>query len=114
VHELSLVAELVAECERRAAGAPVSLVRVRCATTIPEAALREAFRLLTADGPLAAATLEAELLEVELRCPCDFAGTLGDTDLVGHLLLAVCPACGAVSSHEHAAEVHLLAVHSGP
>jgi Zn finger protein HypA/HybF involved in hydrogenase expression len=113
VHELSLVAELVAECERRAAGAPVSLVRVRCAATIPEAALREAFRLLTAGGPLAAATLEVESLAVRLRCPCGFAGALGDADLAGHL--AVCPSCGAVSSHEHAAGgVHLLAVHSGP
>lgn len=108
MHELSLVAELVAECERRAGGAPVSLVRVRCATTVPEAALRDAFQLLTADGPLAGATLEVEPLEVRLRCPCGFTGTLGDAELVGHL--AVCPSCGAVSSHPDTADVHLLAV----
>jgi Zn finger protein HypA/HybF involved in hydrogenase expression len=112
VHELSLVADLVVECERRAGGATVSLVRVRCPTTIPEAALREAFQLLAAGGPLATATLEVEPLEVRLRCPCGFAGTLGEADLAGHL--AVCPACGAISSHEHAAGVDLLAVRTGP
>jgi Zn finger protein HypA/HybF involved in hydrogenase expression len=108
MHELSLAAELVEACRRRAGGAPVSLVRVRCATTIPEAALREAFRLLAADGPLAAAVLEVEPLEARLRCSCGFAGPLGEADVVGHL--AVCPSCGAVSAHAPAVGLELLEV----
>jgi len=108
VHELSLVAELVEACRQRAGGAPVSLVRVRCATTIPEAALRESFRLLAADGPLAAAVLEVEPLDVPLACPCGSTAALADTDVVGHL--AVCPACGAVSAHAPTTGLELLEV----
>jgi len=108
VHELSLVAELVQECRRRASGAPVSLVRVRCAATVPEAALREAFRLFAADGPLAAASLQVEPLELPLQCPCGFTGAVGDTEVVGHLV--VCPSCGAVSTHAPTVGLELLEV----
>ena len=108
MHELSLVDELVQECRRRTGGAPVSHVRVRCATTVPEAVLREAFRLLTADGPLAGASLEVEPLEVRLRCPCGFAGAVSDAEVIGHLV--VCPSCGAVSPHAAGAGLELLEV----
>lgn len=108
MHELSLVDELIQECRRRADGRPVSLVRVRCAATIPEAALREAFRLLAADGPLAAASLEVEPLEISLRCPCGFTGPVGESEVVGHL--TVCPACGAVSTHAGTTGLDLLEV----
>ncbi len=108
MHELSLVAELVEACSQRAGGAPVSLVRVRCATTIPEAALRESFRLLAADGPLAAAVLEIEPLEVPLACPCGSTAAPAATDVVGHL--AVCPSCGAVSAHAATPGLELLEV----
>jgi Zn finger protein HypA/HybF involved in hydrogenase expression len=112
VHEASLVAELVEECARRSGGAPVSLVRVRRATTVAEVAVREAFRLLTADGPMAAAVLEVEPLEVRLHCPCGFAGPLGDADVAGHLV--VCPSCGAISGRDHAADLELLEVRAAP
>jgi Zn finger protein HypA/HybF involved in hydrogenase expression len=108
VHELSLVAELVEACSRRAGGAPVSLVRVRCATTIPEAALRESFRLLVADGPLSAAVLEVEPLEVPLACPCGSTAAPGQAEVVGHLV--VCPSCGAVSEHPTSDGLELLEV----
>jgi Zn finger protein HypA/HybF involved in hydrogenase expression len=108
VHELSLVEELVQECRRRTGGAPVSLVRVRCAADVAEVALREAFRLLAADGPLAAATLEVEPLGVRLRCPCGFAGAVGDVEVVGHVV--VCPSCGAVSPHTATVGLELLEV----
>jgi len=108
VHELSLATELVDECRRRAGGAPVSLVRVRCSADVAENALREAFRLLAADGPLAAASLHVEPLEVRLRCPCGFAGVVGDAEVVGHL--AVCPSCGAVSPHAATVGLELLEV----
>jgi Zn finger protein HypA/HybF involved in hydrogenase expression len=108
MHELSLVAELVEACTRRAGGAPVSLVRVRCATTIPEGALRESFRLLAAGGPLAAAVLEVEPLHVPRACPCGSTAAPADTDVVGHLV--VCPSCGAVSAHAVTTGLELLEV----
>jgi Zn finger protein HypA/HybF involved in hydrogenase expression len=107
VHELSLVAELVEACTRRAGGAPVTLVRVRCAATVPEAALRESFRLLAAGGPLGGAVLEVEPLDAPPACPCGSTATPADADVVGHLV--VCPSCGAVSAHA-AAGLELLEV----
>jgi Zn finger protein HypA/HybF involved in hydrogenase expression len=73
MHEVSLVAALIAECERRAASQPVRLVRVRHASSIPEPALKQAFRMLTEGGNLANALLEAEKFEVLMRCGCGFA-----------------------------------------
>jgi len=111
VHELSLVAELVGECERRAGGARVELVRVRHASTLPEAALRQAFELLAADGVLAGAELRTEPFAVTLECACGFAGPLGHDDLVEGAA-AVCPSCGGVTPRRRAAEIELLEVRS--
>jgi Zn finger protein HypA/HybF involved in hydrogenase expression len=109
VHEVSLVAELVTECELRAAGRPVRLVRVRHASSIAEPALRQAFDMLVADTGLADARLEAESIDVELRCKCGYRGILGHDDLVGGSI-AVCPACGDVSTRRRTAELELLEV----
>ena len=109
MHEVSLVAELISECERRAAGRPVQLVRVRHASSIPEPALRQAFRMLTEGSRMADATLEAETFDVELRCGCGFAGALGHDDLISGSV-AVCPACGEVSTLRRTAELELLEV----
>ena len=97
MHEVSLVAELITECERRSAGQPVRLVRVRYASSIPEPALRQAFQMLTAGGTLAHAALEGETFDVQLRCRCGFAGVLGHDDLIS-ASVAVCPTCGEVST----------------
>jgi Zn finger protein HypA/HybF involved in hydrogenase expression len=109
VHEVSLVAELISQAEVRAAGRPVSLVRVRHASSITEPALRQAFRMLTEGGTLADATLDAETFEVELSCGCGFAGPLGHDDLISGSI-AVCPACGEVSTRPRTAELELLEV----
>jgi Zn finger protein HypA/HybF involved in hydrogenase expression len=107
MHEVSLVAELITECERRAAGQPVQLVRVRHASSVAEAALRQAFRMLTENTPMAEATLDAETFEVTLSCSCGFAGPLGHDDLIGGSV-AVCPVCGDVSALRRMAELELL------
>ena len=109
MHEVSLVAELVEAAEARAGGAPVTLVRVRHATTIPEDVLRQAFDMLTETGPLSGAVLVAEPFDVELTCACGFAGALGHDDMVG-ASLAVCPSCGEVASLPPTAELELLEV----
>jgi Zn finger protein HypA/HybF involved in hydrogenase expression len=109
MHEMSLVAELISECERRSAGRPVQLVRVRHASSIAEPALRQAFRMLTNDTRMADARLEAQQFDVELRCGCGFAGALGHDDLIGGSV-AVCPACGDVSTTRRTAELELLEV----
>jgi Zn finger protein HypA/HybF involved in hydrogenase expression len=113
MHELSLVAQLVAECERVSAGQAVQLVRVRHASTIPEPALRQAFRMLTYGGCLADAVLEAEMFDVQLQCGCGFAGSLGHDDLIGGSV-AVCPNCAEVSTLRRTAEVELLEVRTAP
>jgi Zn finger protein HypA/HybF involved in hydrogenase expression len=109
LHEVSLVAELITECERRAGGQPVQLVRVRHASSIEEGALRQAFRMLTENTGMAEATLDAEIFEVALSCSCGFAGALGHDDLVGGSV-AVCPVCGDVSALRRTAELELLEV----
>jgi Zn finger protein HypA/HybF involved in hydrogenase expression len=109
MHEVSLVAQLVDVCAARAAGRPVELVRVRHASTIPESVLRQAFAMLTEDGRLAAARLEAESFDIRLRCACGFDGSLGHDDLVD-AIAAVCPACGDVSPRERTAEIELIEV----
>jgi Zn finger protein HypA/HybF involved in hydrogenase expression len=113
MHEVSLVAELLDVCERRAAGRPVTFVRVRHATTIPEETLRQAFGMLTEGGALAGARLESEPFDIALRCAgCGFDGVLGHDDLVGGSL-AICPACGDVTTLHRTAELELLEVITG-
>lgn len=109
MHEVSLVAQLVDVCVERAAGRRVSLVRVRHASTIPEAVLRQAFEMLTEDGDLAGATLEAQPFDITLQCACGFDGPLGHDDLID-AGMAVCPSCGNVSSRARTAEIELLEV----
>lgn len=109
MHEVSLVAELVEAAEVRADGAPVSLVRVRHATTIPADVLRQAFEMLTESGPLAGATLDLEPFDVRLACACGFSGALGHDDMVGGSM-AVCPACSGVAQLPPTAELELVEV----
>lgn len=109
MHEVSLVAELVSECERQASGQPVLLVRIRHASSILEPALQQAFRMLTEGSSLSEARLEAEPFDLELRCGCGFSGVLGHDDLIGGSV-AVCPACGDVSTRPRTAELELLEV----
>jgi Zn finger protein HypA/HybF involved in hydrogenase expression len=113
MHEVSLVAELITECERRSAGQPVQLVRVRHASSITGPALQQAFRMLTEGSGMADTTLEAETFEVVLSCGCGFVGALGHDDLIGGSV-AVCPACGEVSTLRRTAELELLEVRTLP
>ena len=113
MHEVSLVAELIALCELRSAGQPVQVVRVRHPSSIPEPALQQAFRMLTEGGSLADATLEAETFDVQLRCECGFIGVLGHDDLMSASVV-VCPACGDVSTRHRTAELELLEVRTAP
>jgi Zn finger protein HypA/HybF involved in hydrogenase expression len=109
MHEVSLVAELVEECERRAAGRPIGLVRVRHASSIPEDAIHQAFTMLTEGGLLADARLVTEPFDVLLACACGFSGALGHDDLISSSM-AVCPSCGDVSTRPRTAEIELLEV----
>jgi Zn finger protein HypA/HybF involved in hydrogenase expression len=103
MHELSLVEELVVECARRAGGRTVTLARVRCPVTIELDEVEQAFQVLTAGGPLAAARLEIESFSPTLACGCGFSGPLGKEDTAGHML--VCPRCAAVHESHDALEL---------
>jgi Zn finger protein HypA/HybF involved in hydrogenase expression len=112
MHEVGLVAQLVDAALEHAGGAPVSRVVVRHATTIPEDVLRQAWEMLTADGPLADARLVAEPFDVELRCACGFDGALGHDDVIGPGQ-AVCPGCGELRAIPMTPELELVEVSSG-
>ena len=109
MHEVSLVADLVEECARRANGHPVATVRIRHANTLDDDGLRELFAMCGAGGPLAHAVLESEQFDVELACSaCGFTGTVDSDHVYGHL--RVCPACGALSDDDDTAELELVDV----
>lgn len=110
MHEVSLVAELVDAVADRAGGAPVSLVRVRHATTIPSDVLEQAWAMLTDEGALAAATLEAESFEIRIACrACGYEGPVGHDDVVAPSI-ASCPSCGAIVTFPPTAEIELVEV----
>jgi Zn finger protein HypA/HybF involved in hydrogenase expression len=112
MHEVGLVAQLVDAAVEHAGGSPVSLVRVRYATTIPEDVLRQAWEMLVADGPLADAVLVAEPFDLRLRCACGFDGALGHDDVIGPGQ-AVCPSCGELRAIPVTPELELLEVSGG-
>lgn len=109
MHELSLVADLVNQCERLSAGRAVRLVRVRHASSIQEPALQQAFQMLTIATALSGARLEAVAFDIELSCGCGFSGALGHDDVIEGSIV-VCPACGEVSTRRRTAELELLAL----
>jgi Zn finger protein HypA/HybF involved in hydrogenase expression len=109
MHEVSLVADLVAACQSRAAGRPVTTIHVRHASSIDSDAIEQAFRMLTQGGPLAEARLVTEPFDVLRDCPCGFSGPLGHDDVIGGSVV-VCPACGDVSTQQRTAELELLEV----
>jgi Zn finger protein HypA/HybF involved in hydrogenase expression len=109
VHEVSLVAELVDACLHEAAGAEVRRIAIRHASTASEAAIRQAFSMLTADGPLARAQLTTEQFPVSIVCSCGFEGRVGPDDEAGPGV-AICPACSTVHRLPRRAEIELLSV----
>ena len=109
MHEVSLVGELVEACERVAGGAPVRRVHVRHASTIPEEAVRQAFSLLTAGTPLGGARLDLAPFDIELRCPCGYAGPLDHDEMAG-AVLAVCPSCSGLVRRPRTPELELVAL----
>jgi Zn finger protein HypA/HybF involved in hydrogenase expression len=109
VHEVSLVAELVDACLRRAGGAPVRRVTIRHASTASEAVIRQAFSMLTADGTLANAELSTEAFPVSIDCACGFAGSVGADEGAGGGLV-LCPSCATVHALPRQAEIELLAI----
>ncbi len=113
MHEVGMVAELVDAAVATAAGRHVAAVRIRYATTVPEDVLRQAFEMLTGDGPLASALLEAEPFDVRLACACGFNGALEHDDVIGPGQ-AVCPACGELRSFPPTPELELVEVRCSP
>ncbi|MGA2529648.1 MAG: hydrogenase/urease maturation nickel metallochaperone HypA [Acidimicrobiales bacterium] len=93
MHELSLVAELVDECCRRADGEPVSLVRVRCSLPDTDGELQQAFVMMTTATPLEGAVLEVEPAALIVACTCGYNGPVDD-GIVGHMF--ICPKCGQI------------------
>jgi Zn finger protein HypA/HybF involved in hydrogenase expression len=104
-----MVAELVNAAAVSAAGRTVALVRVRYASTIPEDVLRQAFAMLTAEGPIAGAALDAVPFEIRLGCPCGYDGALGHDDVIGPGQ-GICPSCGSLQAFPRTPELELVEV----
>jgi Zn finger protein HypA/HybF involved in hydrogenase expression len=113
MHEVALVAELIDACQRVAAGRPVAVVRVRHASSLTEAALTQAFEMLTSGSSMSKARLETESFDMELACgACGFHGILDHDHLIDGSI-AVCPQCGEILVRHRTAEIELLAVTTG-
>jgi Zn finger protein HypA/HybF involved in hydrogenase expression len=108
VHEFSLASQLIERCEEFAGGLPVAVVRVRRSPAVGEAELRQAFETCAAGTMVEGARLDVEVASLSFECPCGFRGELGETDVVGHLI--VCPSCAAVSGHGLGTDLDLLTV----
>ena len=109
MHEVSLVAELVEACLGQADGAVVRRVLIRHASTASEAAIRQAFSMLTADGLLANAQLTTEAFPVSIDCACGFAGIVGSEAGTG-VGSVLCPSCDALHRLPRRPEIELLAI----
>ena len=106
------MAELVEACLREARGAAVRRIRIRHASTASEDVIRQAFSMLTADGPLAGAELATEPMPILLACACGFAGPLGPDEHAGPGSV-VCPACAAIHVPPRQPEIELLELDLG-
>jgi Zn finger protein HypA/HybF involved in hydrogenase expression len=104
-----MVAQLLEAAVSSARGAPVTMLRIRHASTVPEDVLRQAFEMLTAGGPLAGASLETEQFEIHLACPCGFEGSLEHDDVITPGL-AVCPTCRSLRAFPPRPPLELLEV----
>lgn len=113
MHEVGMVASLVDAALETAHGRPVSVVRIRHATTVPRDVLEQAWSMLVADGPLDGAVLEAEPFDVPLTCSCGFDGVLAHDDVIGPGQ-AVCPLCSEFRSIAVTPELELVEVRTGP
>src|SRR3954447_3858631 len=109
MHEVSLVAELVAACERVAGGVPGRTLRVRHTSAIPEDVVRQAFAMLTSGTPLGTARLELSSFDLVVRCPCGFAGRL-DHDALDAGPFSECPSCASLIPRPRTPELELTAV----
>jgi Zn finger protein HypA/HybF involved in hydrogenase expression len=95
VHEYAAVEALIDGLSRQLAGRGVrrvTTVRLRRGSAFDEAALHQAYAMLTPGTPLAGAALEVSVEDLEVACGCGHRQVITSDDLVGHLF--VCPACG--------------------
>jgi Zn finger protein HypA/HybF involved in hydrogenase expression len=112
MHETSLVAELVDECEARASGRPVTRVRVRHASSLEGDALRAIFTALTSGGPLARAVFDTDEYDASMTClECGYTGAIDHDHVYGHL--RICPRCEAICGDSGTAELELVSVEVG-
>lgn len=87
----------------------VTRVRIRAGAVLTPASLRQAYEMVTADGPLDGSQLEVETVSRAGRCPrCDWSWAPTTEDAEGHLLL--CPRCGTPSPIEDAGRIELVEV----
>ena len=107
MHVVGMVGQLLDAAVASVGGRRLSMVRIRYGSTVPIDVLRQAFEMLTVDGPLAGAVLEAEAFEIRLACPCGFDGALEHDDVIGPGQ-AVCPACGELRTFPPTPELELL------
>ena len=88
--------------------ARASAVRVRRSSAFDDAALRQAFAMLSPGTPLEEAILGVTVENLDFACDCGHRQVIAADDLIGHLF--ICPSCGAAGEIEHSDDLVVLTI----
>jgi Zn finger protein HypA/HybF involved in hydrogenase expression len=111
MHEYAAVEALIAGLSGHLAARGVgraSLVRLRRSSAFDDAALRQAFAMLSPGTPLEGAAIDVTVENLGFACGCGHRQVITADDLIGHLF--ICPACGAAREIDHTDDLVVLAV----
>jgi Zn finger protein HypA/HybF involved in hydrogenase expression len=86
----------------------VALVRLRRSSAFDDAALQQAFAMLSPGTPLEGADLDLSVENLDFACGCGHRQVITADDLIGHLF--VCPSCGSAREIEHTDDLAVLEV----
>jgi Zn finger protein HypA/HybF involved in hydrogenase expression len=103
----SIIQQLLAQLQREKVTS-VKRVSFRRSSAFSEEVLRQTFKVLSGDTPLANAELIVDVAVLKITCPCGYESVINSEDLVGHMF--VCPKCGAVREIAEAHDLELIEV----
>lgn len=84
----------------------VTEVRFRRGSAFSEAALRQAFEVLSRGTPLEGAALKIDTVNLDYTCICGRQQVITSDDLIGHMF--VCPDCGHLHEVDEAHDLEFI------